>query len=331
MTEISDKSSNDLYTTESDDYEPENKDLLNERYQIIKKIGAGAFSTVWKCIDTYTSKFVAIKIQKTTNECLNSIHREIDILEELRKHNVPYIAHIISKFIYYTTIGNKHYCMVLELYDMDLVPLIPQSIKNQKLFDIKRYIKQICTGLHSMHKLQIIHTDIKPENILLKEENIYISDFSTSDWIYSISSGIVGTRYYRAPEIILGLNITMAVDIWSVGIMLIELLTGCLILQPTISEKHIPWRYIFIKNIVEIFGHIPKWMYRGFHVNKLFKKNRSIRNIDTIVYRPFMQYMRDRFNIVDTELITLLKGMMSIDPNTRYTADMCLNSKWLLI
>ena len=80
-----------------------------------------------------------------------------------------------------------------------------------------------------MKELDIIHCDLKPENILLKEKNksaIKVIDFGTGTFQKSTYYTYIQSRYYRAPEIILGIPYTCAIDMWSLGCILIELFNG---------------------------------------------------------------------------------------------------------
>jgi serine/threonine protein kinase len=148
---------------ESDDYIPSTGQIFNNRYAVIDKLGSGAFSTVWRCLDNITNRMVALKIQKSSGSCTTAAKKEAKILGEI---DHPNIIKLLSKFTYYdpqpTTV--KYRCLVFELCDGDLYDLMVNKIKYKQ---IKEIIRDIMTGLSVIHARKIIHTDIKPENILL--------------------------------------------------------------------------------------------------------------------------------------------------------------------
>jgi dual specificity tyrosine-phosphorylation-regulated kinase 2/3/4 len=313
------------------DYKPYKGQFFNGRYTIIDKLGSGAFSTVWRCIDEETVSNVAIKIQKSMYSSILAAKTEVKILKNLSHKN---IIKLIDKFIYYdlqpTT--RKHYCLVYELCDSNLQELMTLYYEEEAndINFIKSTFKQILVGIAELHKHQIIHTDIKPENILMKGNVPKISDFGTSDYQYRIDSQIVGTRYYRSPEVILGCNLTIASDIWSLGILLFELMTGDILFNP---KTYISWNINrdedHLGQINELLGPIPKWMKNGKRGKKFFNKFGEFRHINQLLSSSLEGLLKNKYFIKDKLFIDLINKMLIIDPLKRITINECINHKWL--
>jgi dual specificity tyrosine-phosphorylation-regulated kinase 2/3/4 len=124
----------------------------------------------------------------------------------------------------------KHLCMSFELLSMNLFEFL--KVNDFNGFDhnlIRRFAIQLLYALKYLKEFQIIHCDLKPENILLKEPNksgIKIIDFGSSTFIDERVYTYIQSRFYRAPEIMLGIPYTCAIDMWSFGCIVAELYIG---------------------------------------------------------------------------------------------------------
>ena len=184
------------------------------------------------------------------------------------------------------------------------------------------------TGLYILHSNKIIHSDVKPDNILFRNGIAKVADFSTANFEYIFDSGIVGTRYYRAPEVILGLNLSSAIDIWSAGCVMFELISGNILFKPT-KFAHISQSENHIAAIIKLCGSIPNYMANGYYAYKYFPKNvRTLNDINrTINIKRINRYsLRDILG--DNSAIDLLEQMLQIDPNKRASAKSLLQHHW---
>ena len=140
--------------------------ILKHRYGIIKKLGSGSYATVWLCYDIQKDKFYAIKIQNP--EDYDYGEDEVDILKVIRNKS-PRLITLIDNFIYESDDG-EHVCMILELLAGSLYDIA----KNYTLSfsNIVNILRQLLEGMHILNKqCKTLHTDIKPENILLMGNN----------------------------------------------------------------------------------------------------------------------------------------------------------------
>jgi len=148
-------------------------DLFHNRYHVIRKLGWGHFSTVWLCWDLKDKKFVALKVVKSashyTETALDEIKllkcvREADEKDPLRERTVM----LLDDFKI-SGVNGTHVCMVFEVLGHNLLKfIIRNNYQGMPLKNVKIMMKQVLEGLHYLHtKCEIIHTDIKPENVLV--------------------------------------------------------------------------------------------------------------------------------------------------------------------
>ncbi|XP_071054626.1 serine/threonine-protein kinase SRPK-like [Onthophagus taurus] len=181
---------------------------LVERYAVIRKLGYGHFSTVWLCRDIKTSaesQYVAIKIVKSA-EMFNCVAQdEIKLLRSIKSADPNHAGykHIIQMLDYFQvmSINGYHTCISFELMGPSLLHLLIQSdYCGIHLPGVQNILIQVLKGMVYLHKIcKIIHTDIKPENILIKVKDQYIRNLVETSTRYT-ELGVQMPRTYVSAE-----------------------------------------------------------------------------------------------------------------------------------
>lgn len=200
-----------------------------KKYVIDSELGRGAFGNVFKVKQQESEDFYALKVIKNEERFIRQAKMEATILKYLLDQNVPNVCQLIDCF-YYSKLN--HPCFVFNIYYSDLYTAICEQKKNFGTgFDhtfIADVVRQIFLALSHLKTHKIVHADLKPENIMLENSqsnSIKIIDFGSACFHNSKTHHYIQSRYYRAPEIILGRGYTTQIDVWSLGCIIFELLT----------------------------------------------------------------------------------------------------------
>uniref|UniRef100_A0A3Q3WJZ0 non-specific serine/threonine protein kinase n=1 Tax=Mola mola TaxID=94237 RepID=A0A3Q3WJZ0_MOLML len=186
-------------------YQVEIGEIFVDRYQVVKKLGWGHFSTVWLCWDMGRRRFVALKVVKSAQTFTETALDEIKLLKCVRDSDRKdpkreRIVHLIDDFRI-TGANGEHVCMVLEVLGHQLLRwIIASNYTGLPLPCVKSILRQVLQGLDYLHTTcKIIHTDIKPENILLKVDEVYVHKLAanTELWQLPLSPAFSSTSGYK--------------------------------------------------------------------------------------------------------------------------------------
>ncbi|XP_012872801.1 PREDICTED: dual specificity tyrosine-phosphorylation-regulated kinase 3 isoform X1 [Dipodomys ordii] len=204
------------------------RDHLAYRYEVLKIIGKGSFGQVARVYDHKLRQYVALKMVRNEKRFHRQAAEEIRILEHLKKQDKTgsmNVIHMLESFTF-----RNHVCIAFELLSIDLYELIKKNkFQGFSIQLVRKFAQSILQSLDALHKNKIIHCDLKPENILLKHHGrsaTKVIDFGSSCFEYQKLYTYIQSRFYRAPEIILGCRYSTPIDIWSFGCILAELFTG---------------------------------------------------------------------------------------------------------
>ncbi|KAM6236893.1 SRSF protein kinase 1 isoform 2-T2 [Porphyrio hochstetteri] len=183
-------------------------DLFNGRYHVIRKLGWGHFSTVWLAWDIQGRRFVAMKVVKSAEHYTETALDEIKLLKSVRNSdpNDPSKERVVQLLDDFKISGvnGSHICMVFEVLGHHLLKwIIKSNYQGLPLPCVKKIIKQVLQGLDYLHtKCRIIHTDIKPENILLCVNDQYIRRLAAeaTEWQRSGAPPPSGSAVSTAPQ-----------------------------------------------------------------------------------------------------------------------------------
>ncbi|KAI0340710.1 hypothetical protein BDW22DRAFT_1398476 [Trametopsis cervina] len=225
---VENTTNNHGYDDERGDYLVVMRDHLAYRYEIVDTLGKGSFGQVLHCRDHCTGESVAIKIIRNKKRFHHQALVEIKILDSLRKWDSDEKHHVIKMTEHFYFRG--HLCIAMELLSINLYELIKAN--NFVGFTtglIRRFTSQMLQSLALMRHHRIVHCDLKPENVLLRhpaKSAIKVIDFGSSCFEHEKIYTYIQSRFYRSPEVILGMNYHMAIDMWSLGCIMAELYTG---------------------------------------------------------------------------------------------------------
>jgi len=289
---------------------------IGERYEAQKFMGAGAYGAVIKAKDKETNEFVAIKKLSKIEDIIDAkrILRELRILRTFKHENIINLHNVL---FHEDNNGFGEIYLVTNLMEIDLYSVIRNK---QSLTDdhIQFIIYQILRSLLYLHSANIVHRDLKPSNILATEQcDIQLCDFGLSRAIdFSADENhteYVVTRYYRAPEIMISHDYSTAVDIWSLGCTMAELMTGKILFK---GENYIQQ----IKLIIDTLGK-PEDM--SFVNNANAKKF-----LDTLPEKP----KKPLLSIVtydNKDALDLLQKLLEINPAKRINASQAIAHPYL--
>ncbi|TKY87838.1 hypothetical protein EX895_003419 [Sporisorium graminicola] len=205
-------------------------ETLDERYQIFAKLGKGMFASVVRARDLRDNgREVAIKIIRVQESMYKAGLKEVALLRKLNDSDPDDRKHVVRLERYFDYKG--HLCMVFESLGMNLRDVVRRYGRDVGLNmqAVRAYAHQLFLALSHLAKNSIIHADIKPDNVLVNDNKtlLKLCDLGSASSLDELEiTPYLVSRFYRAPEIILGQAYDCSIDVWSMGCTLYELATG---------------------------------------------------------------------------------------------------------
>ncbi|KAJ8335111.1 hypothetical protein SKAU_G00407500 [Synaphobranchus kaupii] len=291
---------------------------ISQKYDIKKRLGKGAYGIVWKAVDRRSGEVVAVKkifdaFRNRTDA--QRTFREIMFLQEFGDH-----LNIIKLLDVIRAQNDKDIYLVFEYMETDLHAVIK---KGNLLKDIHmRYIiYQILTATKYLHSGNVIHRDQKPSNVLLDRDcQVKLCDFGLARSLQQIQeeegnpplTEYVATRWYRAPEILLGSpRYTKGVDIWSVGCILGEMLLGKALFPGTST----------INQVERILSTVPRPSPEDVHS---IHSEYGASVIQRMLLRPQLSLEEMLPASVAPDALNLLQQLLVFNPDKRLSAEQAL-------
>lgn len=200
---------------------------INDRYQIISRVGDGGMSIVYKANDLILDRLVAVKVLRgefSSDEAfIRRFRREAEAVASLSDPNIVSIYDIGEEEDLYYIVMEYVDGLTLKSYIQQYAPIPPR--------DAIYILKQIASALQHAHVQGIVHRDVKPQNILIdNQDNIKVTDFgialAVSSATITFTNSIMGSAHYLSPEQAKGRKATAKSDIYAFGIVMYEMLTG---------------------------------------------------------------------------------------------------------
>ncbi|KAJ2285206.1 serine threonine protein kinase CMGC group, partial [Coemansia sp. RSA 353] len=323
---------------------------FTQRFKIRRLLGQGTFGKVMECADNTTGRLVAIKVIRAVPKYRDAAKIEIRVLQTLQRHdptNSYQCMHVNETFDH-----RNHVCMIFDLLGPSVFDFLKENeFRPFSLHHVQLFAEQLLRSVAFLHSLNLVHTDLKPENILLESgeydvvpfgssttiktrmlrtTNIRLIDFGSATFNNEYHSQVVSTRHYRAPEIILNLGWSFACDMWSVGCIILELLTGEALFQTHDNNEHLAMMDVVI-------GRAPAHIVRATAPDlraKFFRADGSARyptpeqprqsSRGLRAMRPLAQLVNPATNPIYANLHDLLFRLLQYDPRARISAkDAC--------
>ncbi|XP_062402506.1 homeodomain-interacting protein kinase 2 [Sardina pilchardus] len=203
---------------------------MTNTYEVLEFLGRGTFGQVVKCWKRGTSEIVAVKILKNHPSYARQGQIEVSILARLSTESADDYNFVRAHECFQ---HKSHTCLVFEMLEQNLYDFLKQNkFSPLPLRHIRPVLQQVATALMKLKSLGLIHADLKPENIMLVDParqpyRVKVIDFGSASHVSkAVCSTYLQSRYYRAPEIILGLPFCEAIDMWSLGCVIAELFLG---------------------------------------------------------------------------------------------------------
>lgn len=266
------------------------------KYQILSNLGSGGFGTVFLAKDSWIDKKVAIKVPHRQSGDFDELLQEPRLLAALDHPNI--VGIVTAEKI------DGVFFIVMEYVKGESMEAI---LDREKSLDIPRavnYITQVLKGVEHAHKATILHRDIRPANVLVSESGVVkVADFGTSRFLEkSHATTIIGSPPYMAPEQFKG-RAVLASDIYSVGVMLYQMLTGTL---PYFSPNP---------------AHIERMVSLGRCTPVIVRNGQVPRELSDIVMKSMTTEVADRYQTAGEFLDDLLTAS-DIDHKAAQVEDM---------
>jgi serine/threonine protein kinase len=317
--------------------------IIAGRYQVTEYLGSAAFSRAVQCTDLKHNAQVCVKIIRNSKDFFDQSLDEVKLLLHLNGNcedaDEKRILQLYDYFYY-----KEHMVLVCELLRDNLYEFAKYNREHEpdRYFTLPRVrsvAKQVLTALAYVHHLGLLHCDLKPENILIKSYSrctVKVIDFGSSCFKTDSLSSYVQSRCYRAPEVVLGCPYDGRIDVWSLGAILPELLTGHVLFRnDTLAQM--------LARIAAICGPFPEAMlHRGRHTSCFVTEHGAFYEYPSVeidgqksegaltFHFPRHTTLEHLAGSTDADYIDFLRLCLTVDAEKRPTAEELLKHPFIL-
>uniref|UniRef100_A0A3B5AD76 Protein kinase domain-containing protein n=1 Tax=Stegastes partitus TaxID=144197 RepID=A0A3B5AD76_9TELE len=235
-------------------------------------VGQGSFGMVAKCRNTETNNSVAVKVIRGTEDFVDSAISEIAALKRLRCLDSDTCNIVQWNGFFF---DKENICIAFELLDQSLRYYLQEEKSwGLSVGELRPILHQVATALSHLHSIGVVHMDLKPDNIMIVDRHqhplkVKLIDFGLAHPVSALKQGdSMGTLWYFAPEMLLGVPFDESIDMWALGLIMAELAMGCTLYPGEVE-------YDVLRFIVETQGQPPddvldRGMYTEAYFYKLF-------------------------------------------------------------
>jgi dual specificity protein kinase YAK1 len=327
------------------------QDGSGRRYRVVDVLGSGTYAVVYKVqlIDDL-GRFYAMKVIKNLHQYRETGANEIAIHQRMANGDPhPGKLHVMMPISFFDV--ERHICLVLPLLGRSLFDGLTTRPLFLLLQRIRSLMEQLLQSLQYIHSLGIIHSDVKTDNIMFRDDNctdVMLIDFGAAS--AEANPGIyIQSRFYRSPEVILGLPYDHRIDIWSAGCVATELfldfaIFGCesefdvvhtmfALLGPfpePILSSSSRWQRFFdmSPNGFEPKGHVTDILLTRHCCHQVFEEI-GIHTLDQLILSRMPFQTDDEFNLL-TAFTDFVKRLLNYDPQIRVSARTALMHPFIL-
>lgn len=318
--------------------------------EIVAEAGTGTFGRVLLCNDAkHGGRLVAVKAVRSIPKYVDAAKIEAAIVSDVNTRDVEGGSLCLK---YYRSMEwQRHFFIVSEPLGKSLYDYIKaNNYKPLPLYCVQSFADQLLTAVSFLHGMGLVHTDLKPENVLLVKRApfsrsrsltctrdgstslapastaIRLIDFGGATYDHCRKSSLINTRQYRAPEVILGHPWSLASDIWSLGCIFMELYTGRLLFSTHDSFEHLAL-------MEKCLGKFPAHMRTGGNAGKYFHRSTgTLRYWDnpdkeSLAHVTRMRKLEYTVHPRDNIFLKFIRSLLQFDPAKRITAAEALNDQ----
>eukprot|EP00745_Piridium_sociabile_P044900 TRINITY_DN95630_c1_g1_i1.p1 TRINITY_DN95630_c1_g1~~TRINITY_DN95630_c1_g1_i1.p1 ORF type:complete len:419 (-),score=35.87 TRINITY_DN95630_c1_g1_i1:241-1497(-) len=291
-------------------------------YETIKLVGEGAYGIVMKGMNRNTNEIVAIKKFKMekksdSSSTLKVTEREVSLLKTLKHDNIVELKDSFLK-------RGRQY-LVFEYLEKNLLEVLESSRSGLDSETLRWCMYQICSALAFCHKKNVVHRDVKPENLLVNPETMTVKlcDFGFSRHLDEVDSSpltdYVATRWYRSPELLVGHpNYGKEVDMWAMGCIMGELIDG----RPIFPGESEVDQLIVIQKMM---GPLTSSQ------ESVLKTNPQFAGLNLFNVRVTQNIHKRYADKASVEAINFMSKLLRMDPNSRMDAEEALRDPYFRV
>eukprot|EP00758_Cryptobia_borreli_P011804 Tbor_TRINITY_DN5693_c0_g1::TRINITY_DN5693_c0_g1_i1::g.9255::m.9255 len=299
--------------------------VIAGRYQVLQYLDSAAFSRAVRCLDLKHNMEVCIKIIRNSKDFFDQSLDEIKLLQYINCNGDADDNCVLQLYDYFYF--KEHIFIVCELLRDNLYEFSKFNREQETEFyftmaRVQAIARQTLKALSFIHSHKLLHCDLKPENILIKSYSrceVKVIDFGSSSFVTDNLSSYIQSRCYRAPEVVLGCHYDGRIDVWSLGAILPELLTGNVLFH----NDTVPG---MLSRIAAVCGPFPaRMLHEGRHTCRYVTANgvffEKVSSGDVMYHFPIPDPL-DKMNLGtnDQHFISFVKACLIVDYTERPTS-----------